>query len=111
DVKKGALLVPQRAVTELQGSYRVAVVGPDDKVDIRAVEPGERIGDAWVIEKGLQPGENVIVAGLQLVKPGMVGKPKPAAGDEAKGDAKTDGTSGDKASPAATAQGARAEGR
>jgi membrane fusion protein, multidrug efflux system len=110
DVKKGALLVPQRAVTELQGSYRVAVVGPDDKVELRVVEPAERIGDEWVIDKGLQPGENVIVAGLQLVKPGMVVKPKPA-GDEAKGDAKTDGTSGDKAPPAATAQGARAEGR
>src|SRR5262249_22778769 len=110
DVKRGALLVPQRAVTELQGSYRVAVVGADDKVEIRAVEPGERIGDAWVIEKGLHPGENVIVAGLQLVKPGMVVKAKPAE-DEAKGDAKTDGTSGDKAAPAATAQGARAEGR
>jgi membrane fusion protein (multidrug efflux system) len=111
DVKKGALLVPQRAVTELQGSYRVAVVGPDDKVEIRAVEPGERIGEAWVIDKGLRPGENVIVAGLQLVKPGMVVKAKPETGDEAKGDAKTDGSSGDKAPPAATAQGARAEGR
>jgi membrane fusion protein (multidrug efflux system) len=78
DVRKGALLVPQRAVMELQGGYRVAVVGVDGKVDIRGVEPGERTGSLWVIEKGLKPGENVIVTGLQFVKPGTLVNAKPA---------------------------------
>jgi membrane fusion protein (multidrug efflux system) len=71
DVKAGALLVPQRAVMELQGGYRVGVVGGDGKVEIRAVEPAERVSDLWVIDKGLRPGESVIVTGLQYVKPGM----------------------------------------
>jgi membrane fusion protein (multidrug efflux system) len=78
DVKTGALLVPQKAVTELQGGYRVAVVGQDGKVEIRPVEPGERVGELWVIEKGLKAGEQVIVAGLQYVRPGMAVKAKAA---------------------------------
>jgi membrane fusion protein (multidrug efflux system) len=83
EVKTGALLVPQKAVTELQGGFRVAVVGPDSKVDIRSVEPGERVGSLWIIEKGLKPGESVIVAGLQFVRPGMSVKAKPApSGDD-----------------------------
>ena len=56
-IKKGALLVPQRAVTELQGSYQVAVVGPDNKVDIRPVKVAERVDNLWVIDEGLKPGE------------------------------------------------------
>jgi membrane fusion protein (multidrug efflux system) len=83
DVKTGALLVPQRAVSELQGSYRVGVVGPDGKADIRPVEPGERVGSLWVIDKGLKPGEAVIVAGLQNVKPGMPVTTKPAPDEPA----------------------------
>jgi len=79
DIKKGALLVPQRAVSELQGLYQVAVVGPDNKVEIRPVQTGDRIGSLWIIEKGLSPGERVIVEGIQKVKPGMVVNPKPAA--------------------------------
>jgi membrane fusion protein (multidrug efflux system) len=55
--KKGALLVPQRAVTELQGSYQVAVVGADNRVDIRPVKAGERVGSLWVIDDWLKPGE------------------------------------------------------
>jgi len=78
EVKNGALLVPQKAVTELQGGFRVDVVGADGKADIRAVEPGERVGSLWIIEKGLNPGENVIVAGLQFVRPGMKVKARPA---------------------------------
>jgi membrane fusion protein, multidrug efflux system len=70
-VKAGALLVPQRAVSELQGGYRVGVVGADGKAEIRAVEPGERVGELWVVDKGLKPGEQVIVAGLQYVRAGM----------------------------------------
>jgi membrane fusion protein (multidrug efflux system) len=85
DLKKGALLVPQRAVSELQGSFRVAVVGADNKVEMRTVETGERVGGSWVVEKGLRAGENVIVAGLQQVKPGATVRVKPLA-EEAKAD-------------------------
>jgi RND family efflux transporter MFP subunit len=77
-VKPGALLVPQRAVTEVQGGYRVAVVGADGKAEVHAVEPGERVGDLWVIDKGVKPGEQVIVSGLQYVRPGMAVQAKPA---------------------------------
>lgn len=79
DVKKGAVLVPQRAVSELQGLFQVAVVGPDNKVEIRPVQTGDRIGSLWIIEKGLSPGDRVIVEGIQKVKPGMVVDPQPAA--------------------------------
>ena len=78
DIKTGALLVPQKAVTELQGGFRVVVVGADGKADVRAVDPGERVGSLWIIDKGLKPGENVIVAGLQFVRPGMAVKARPA---------------------------------
>ena len=69
-LKKAALLVPQRSVTELQGSYQVAVVGPDSKVDIRAVKAAERIDNLWVIDQGLKAGEQVIAEGLQKVRQG-----------------------------------------
>ena len=75
--RKGALLVPQRAVTELQGSYLVAVVGPGNKIDMRPVEVGERVDSLWVISKGLKPGEKVVVEGGQKVKQGMPVIPKP----------------------------------
>ena len=75
--KKGALLVPQRAVTELQGGYQVAVVGKDNKVEIRPVKVGERIGPQWIIEAGLKPGERVVTEGVQRVKAGMTVNPKP----------------------------------
>ncbi|GLI33761.1 efflux RND transporter periplasmic adaptor subunit [Desulforhabdus amnigena] len=76
DTKKGAIMVPQRAVMELQGSYQVAVVGPENKVSIRSVKAGERVDSLWVITSGLQPGERVIVEGLQKVKEGMLVNPK-----------------------------------
>ena len=75
--KKGALLVPQRAVTELQGSYQVAVVGKDNKVNIRPVKVAERIGTQWIIEAGLKPGERVVAEGIQRVSAGMTVNPKP----------------------------------
>ncbi|HKE10469.1 MAG TPA: efflux RND transporter periplasmic adaptor subunit [Myxococcota bacterium] len=71
-LKKGALLVPQRAVSELQGTYHVAVVDKDNKVSIRNVVPGSRVESLWIIEKGLEPNERVIVEGLQKVRDGMV---------------------------------------
>ncbi|HMG34043.1 MAG TPA: efflux RND transporter periplasmic adaptor subunit [Blastocatellia bacterium] len=76
---EGALLVPQRAVTELQGSYRVAVVGDDHKVSIRPVKPGEKVGDMWIIEDGLKRGELVIAEGTQKVRPGAEVTTKPFA--------------------------------
>ena len=76
-LKKSALLVAQRAVTELQGSYQVAVVGPDNKVDIRPVKAAERIDNLWVIDEGLRPGEQVIVEGLQKIRQGSTVTPRP----------------------------------
>jgi membrane fusion protein, multidrug efflux system len=75
--KKGALLVPEEAVTELQGGYQVAVVGDDDKVSIRPIKVGERFGGMWEITEGLKPGERVIVQGAQKVREGAVVTPKP----------------------------------
>jgi len=69
--------VPQRAVTELQGTYQVAVVGPDNKVDIRPVKAAERVDLLWVIDEGLKPGERVVVEGIQKVRQGMLVTPKP----------------------------------
>ncbi len=77
--QKGALLVPQRAVGELQGNYQVAVVGDDDTVKIRSVKVGERIGDMWVIQDGVQPGERVVAEGIQKVREGLKVSPKPYA--------------------------------
>jgi membrane fusion protein (multidrug efflux system) len=61
-----ALLVPQRAVTELQGSYQVRIVGPDNKVSTRTVTPGDRLGSRWIIDQGLEAGIRVVVEGPQL---------------------------------------------
>lgn len=79
-VETGALLVPQRAVSELQGSYQIAVVNPDNKVNIRTVMVGDRIGSDWLITSGLKPGERVVAEGVQKVRPGMLVNPKPFAG-------------------------------
>ena len=65
DTKAGALLVPQRAVQELQNLYSVAVVGGDNKVAFRNVKVGPRVDTLWVIEEGLKPGEQVVAEGLQ----------------------------------------------
>jgi RND family efflux transporter MFP subunit len=76
-VETGALLVPQRAVTELQGSYQVGVVDHDNKIDIRSVKIRDRVGAMTIIEEGLKPGELVVVEGMQKVRPGVVVNPKP----------------------------------
>src|SRR6184192_3425392 len=70
DMKKGAMVIPQEAVNELQGSYQVAVVGDDNKVSIRPVKMGERIGAMWEVTEGLKPGDRVIVQGLQKAREG-----------------------------------------
>ncbi len=77
DVERNASLVPQRAVTEMQGRFLVAVVGPDNKVNIRPVETGQRVGSLQVISKGLRPGERIVAEGIQKVKEGMPVTPKP----------------------------------
>ena len=76
-LKEGALVVPQRAVSELQGGYQVAVVGADNKVSIRPVKVGERDGTMWIINDGLKPGERVVAEGTQKVRPGVTVQPKP----------------------------------
>ncbi len=76
-VKQNALLVPQRAVSEMQGSYRVAVVGSDNKVSIRPVKVGEKTGSMWIIEDGLKPGESVVAEGIQRIRPDQVVTPTP----------------------------------
>jgi RND family efflux transporter MFP subunit len=83
EVRRGALLVPQKAVSELQGSYQVAVVGADNKVSIRAVKVGDRVGPMWIVEGGVKPGEQVVVEGLQKVQNGGTVKIKQP---QAKGD-------------------------
>jgi RND family efflux transporter MFP subunit len=77
--KNDALLVPQRAVTQLQGGYQVAVVGTDNKIEMRAIKIGDHSGSMWIVEEGLKPGESVVVEGIQRVRPGAVVNPKPAA--------------------------------
>jgi RND family efflux transporter MFP subunit len=82
-IQHDALLVPQRAVSELQGGYQVAVVDAGNTVNIRTVTVGDRVGTQWVIPEGLKPGEIVIAEGVQKVRPGALVNPKRfAAGPE-----------------------------
>ncbi len=84
EVLQGALLVPQPAVMQLQGSYQVAVVGPDNRVTIRSVAVGPQVGSLWVISQGLKPNERVVAVGAEKVRTGMVVRPvtyTPAAGE------------------------------
>src|SRR5262249_4774402 len=78
ETRKDALLVPQQAVQQLQGSHQVVVVGDDNKADIRSVKVGEQVGNMWIITEGLKPGERIVVSGVQKVKTGMVVNPKPS---------------------------------
>jgi RND family efflux transporter MFP subunit len=72
DMKKGAMVIPQEAVNDLQGSSQVAVVGNDNKVSIRPVKMGERIGAMWEVREGLKPGDKVIVQGIQRAREGSL---------------------------------------
>ena len=78
EVRRAALLIPQRAVQETQGQYQVAVVGSDNKVSLRKVTPGDQVESLWIIDDGLQRGEQVVTEGLQKVKEGMEVKPQVA---------------------------------
>jgi membrane fusion protein (multidrug efflux system) len=75
DINRGALLVPQRAVSELQGTYQVAVVDRDNKVRIQPVRVGERSGSLWIIDQGLEPEQRVVVEGIQKIRDGVVVNP------------------------------------
>jgi membrane fusion protein (multidrug efflux system) len=78
--KAAALLIPQRAVTELQGNYQVAVVDAQNKVTIATVKPGDRVGTMWVIDEGLKPGDRVVAEGVQKVGHGSTVVPQSAGG-------------------------------
>lgn len=85
EVRHNALVVPQAAVTELQGTYSVAVVGADNKVAVEQVQVGPQVGPNWIITQGLRANERVMVGGLQYARPGATVNPKPvsaAAGPE-----------------------------
>ena len=73
----GALLVPQRAVSELQGGYQVAVLDPENKVDVRTVTVGDRVDNRWIIASGLNPGDRVVAEGVQRMRTGVQVNPKP----------------------------------
>jgi membrane fusion protein (multidrug efflux system) len=79
DTLKNAVVIPQRAVADVQGQYQVAVVGADNKVEIRTVEMGEKTGTDWVVTKGLKDGERIVAEGLQKIRNGMTVNPKPFA--------------------------------
>src|SRR5690606_35560835 len=76
EVQHDALLIPQRAVTELQGTYQVVVVGADNKAEIWPVRMGRRIDRMWIVEQGLKAGERIVVEGTQKATAGTVVNPK-----------------------------------
>ena len=76
-IRKAALVIPQRAVSEIQGRYLVAVVNPENKIAIKPVKVGQWFGQLWVIDEGLTAGEKVVAEGTQKVREGMVVNPKP----------------------------------
>lgn len=78
EVRRGAILIPQRAVNELQGVYQVAVVGPDSKAEVRPVKMGARVGPNWIVDSGLAAGERVVIEGFSRVKNGQQVTPKEA---------------------------------
>jgi membrane fusion protein (multidrug efflux system) len=111
-IKKDALLVPQRAIMELQAGYQVAVVGSDSKVAIRPVKVAEKVDGLWVVDAGVKPGEQVIAEGLQKVKQGMVVVTKPfvpkaGSGPEIKSKAAPEATANPRPLPAPDKTGKR----
>jgi membrane fusion protein (multidrug efflux system) len=94
ETRQGALVVPQQAVQQLQGSNQVAVVGTDNKIDLRPVKVGEQVGNMWVITQGLKLGERVVVEGVQKAKAGMTVNPKPSTAESAPAQAEAGSPSG-----------------
>jgi membrane fusion protein (multidrug efflux system) len=83
-MRTGALLIPQRAVNEMQGNYMVAVVDPDKTIRFAMVTPSDRIGQDWIVTSGLKAGETVVADGLFKIRPGAPVNPKPLAEGAAK---------------------------
>jgi len=77
EIRQGALLVPQRAVTDLQGTRQVVVVGADNRAEVRPVKAGRRIEQRWIIDEGLKPGERIVVEGMEKARAGVIVNPKP----------------------------------
>ena len=88
EMAKDAILIPKRAVQEIQGMKTVLVVGADNMVALRTIQPGETVGDLLIVRDGLKPGERVIVDGVQKARPGKQGQPdgrrQPAAATPAR---------------------------
>ena len=84
DIHKGAFLIPQRAVSEVQGRYFVTVVSATNTAELRPVQPGERIGSDWVINEGLKSGERIVIEGTQKARPGSPVTPREAPKPEKK---------------------------
>ncbi|HEX6097395.1 MAG TPA: efflux RND transporter periplasmic adaptor subunit [Thermoanaerobaculia bacterium] len=85
DIRKAAVIVPQRAVNELQGVYQIAVVGTGNVAEVRPVKLGARVGPNWIVEQGVRAGEQVVLEGFSRVKDGQPVTPKQGAGDRAQG--------------------------
>jgi RND family efflux transporter MFP subunit len=83
EMKKNALLIPQRAVQDVQGMHQVAVVGPDETVEVRKVKTDARVGSLWIVAEGLKPGERVVVEGGGRVRPGQKVRPEASASPDA----------------------------
>jgi membrane fusion protein (multidrug efflux system) len=107
DMKKGALLVPQRAVRDVQGLHEIGVVGAGDTVELRKVEMAERVGPLWIVAQGLKPGERIIVEGLDKVRAGEKVKALPADPEPSTG-ASQPAASSTAPAPAAPAAGSSA---
>jgi membrane fusion protein (multidrug efflux system) len=80
EVRKNVILIPQRAIQQLQSMQTVYTVGPGNKVELRPVVTAERVGESWIVTQGLKPGDRVIVEGTLRVRPGMVVNPSPYKG-------------------------------
>jgi membrane fusion protein (multidrug efflux system) len=76
-IQKNAMLVPQRAVNELQGGYIVAVIGGNNKVSIRPIKVGPKVDTMWIVDEGLKPGDRIVAEGVQKVREGMEVQAKP----------------------------------
>jgi membrane fusion protein (multidrug efflux system) len=85
DIRKGAMVVPQRAVQQVQNVQTVFTVGSNDAVEAHAVKTGDKVGDDWIIEQGLKSGDKVIVEGQLRIAPGAPVTPKPYAGERKPG--------------------------
>jgi len=90
-IQHGALLVPQRAVTELQGGYLVAVIDSQNKVSIRRIKVGSRVGNMWIVDDGLKPDERIVAEGVQKIREGMQVTPQPYTGSPETAQSSTDG--------------------